>query len=392
MTSVLGRLLYYECAVPLVRYRHFLVGKPPGVARSLEQRLAELNYKDPTLHFKVNIGFKPPVPPKASSVRKELAALRCSKELEHLARTQKLEIPLEAVEETWKTTGAPFHIKTIAEHYGVFQDLFGDAYFYPVKPLDIDYKSGDLYHPVYRGNVIKPSEASKPPEVQYKSDPNTLWTLILTNPDGHFTEENAEYILWFIGNIPGCNLNKGDVIWDYLQPFPAFGTGYQRCIFILFKQDQKIDYSSMKKDIPCLQLSKRTFKTEDFYRQHQKDITPAGLAFFQTDWDPSLTDFYHNVLQMKEPRYEYDFPEPYIAPQEWFPRRKPFNIYQDKYRDQKAIAKEYLLKKFKNRHPFEKPPTPLRFPNAHPIDHKIPSWLKEEMKKDRLGWGRINDY
>jgi large subunit ribosomal protein L38 len=64
----------------------------------------------------------------------------------------------------------------------------------------------------------------------------------------------------------------------------------------------------------------------------------------------------------------------------------------DKYRDPKQVAKEYLMKKLKEVHPFKKPdPRPV-FPNVFPVDNKrIPSWLRTEMKKDRLGWGRIND-
>ena len=46
-------------------------------------------------------------------------------------------------------------------------------------------------------------------------------------------------------------------------------------------------------------LSERTFKTFDFYSEHQENLTPAGLAFFQSDYDPSLRDFFHNVLNMK---------------------------------------------------------------------------------------------
>jgi large subunit ribosomal protein L38 len=50
-----------------------------------------------------------------------------------------------------------------------------------------------------------------------------------------------------------------------------------------------------------LQLEKRTFQTLDFYRERQDDITPAGLAFYQSDWDRSLTDFFHNTLsKLKE--------------------------------------------------------------------------------------------
>lgn len=96
---------------------------------------------------------------------------------------------------------------------------------------------------------------------------------------------------------------------------------------------------------------------------------------------------------MKEPRYEYDFPEPYLRPQEWFPRKRPFNKYMDKYRDPKEINKEYLMEKLKKVHPFEEPEKELMFPNAQPFDRStyLPSWLREKIKKDRQGIGRINE-
>lgn len=86
----------------------------------------------------------------------------------------------------------------------------------------------------------------------------------------------------------------------------------------------------------------------EFYRNYQDDITPAGLSFFQSDWDSSLTDFYHNILNMKEPIYEYDFPEPYISDEKWFPLKQPFNLYLDKHRDQKEVCtyKITIIRKF----------------------------------------------
>lgn len=94
---------------------------------------------------------------------------------------------------------------------------------------------------------------------------------------------------------------------------------------------------------------------------------------------------------MKEPIYEYDFPPPFIRKQEWFPKKRPFNLYMDKYRDPKQINKEYLVKKLKNVHPFKPPPEPLPYPNAQFIDSNVPSWLKTEIKKERMKWGRINE-
>lgn len=373
-----------------------LRGKPPGVAKSLKQRLEEMNYKDPALHFKVDIGFPRPKPSRSQELKERIAILRASRsnpEIERLSRTKQLEVSLKDVREEWLKTAGPFHIRRVAEHYGVYDDLFGDAYFIPRVKLDVHYKLTDDSHlPVHRGNVIKPSEVETVPEVTYVSEPNSLWTLILTNPDGHLTQKDAEYVHWFVGNIPGNDISQGEVVWSYLQPFPPRGTGFHRLVFILYKQEKRMDYTQLKKEGPCLQLEERTFQTLDFYRERQDDITPAGLAFFQSDWDMSVTDFFHNTLNMEEPIYEYDFPEPYIRPQTWFPLKQPFNLYMDKYRDPQQVTKEYLMKKLKKVHPFKKPDPPPMFPNAFRIENRrVPSWLRVEMKKDRLGWGRIND-
>ena len=100
----------------------------------------------------------------------------------------------------------------------------------------------------------------------------------------------------FRGNIPGNEVVKGEELCNYLQPFPPRGIGYCRYIFILYKQDKKIDFSKYQRSLPCNNLTARTFSTYDFYKDLQDFMTPAGLSFFQSDWDPSLTEFFHDVL------------------------------------------------------------------------------------------------
>uniref|UniRef100_A0A182Q033 Large ribosomal subunit protein mL38 n=1 Tax=Anopheles farauti TaxID=69004 RepID=A0A182Q033_9DIPT len=401
-----------------VRYGHRLRGRPPGIAKTLNERLKGKSSRfhqfypvrekalDPELTRPVNIGFPFIKPSRSIQLSERLAHLKTQRnngELERLSRERKLHVDLEQVRNDWLKTSGPFHIRRLAEHYGVFEHLFGCAYFVPRVELRIQYQAGDLTHPVRYGNVLKPIDTKSAPEVQFDANLNftgkeaeqkedSWWCLLLTNPDGHFEDSEKEYCHWFIGNIPNGDISKGEELIPYLQAFPPKGTGYHRHIFVLYKQNDRIDftpYSRMGGDI--YDLSARTFRTIDFYRQHQDHITPAGLAFFQSDWDDSLTAFYHDKLQLQCPVFEYDFPAPYVRDQEWFPLRKPFNLYMDKYRDPATIRKEYLVRKLARTHPFEGPERPLRFPNAHPIDHDLPSWLRTEIKKDRLGWGRIND-
>lgn len=169
-------------------------------------------------------------------------------------------------------------------------------------------------------------------------------------------------------------------------------------------------------------MQKRTFKTYDFYREHQDSITPAGLAFFQSDWDTNLTEFYHNVLEIKEPVFEYDFPKPYHPPEIMFAIKKPFNLYLDRYRDPKEVGsreniavfignatnfpftdlfipalhfsfqinKEFLVRELAKTDPFDGPKKPLRFPAAVQLKN-IPQWLITEKKKTRINQGRVNE-
>ena len=116
------------------------------------------------------------------------------------------------VEQEWFKTGGPFQIKSICDHYGVFKDLFGEfAYFVPRVYLNIRYKSPvneNEFCPVYYGNRLEPNQTKQAPEINFdpnfsikndgKSEEKNLYTLCVTNPDGHLNEDNKEYIHWMM--------------------------------------------------------------------------------------------------------------------------------------------------------------------------------------------------
>lgn len=48
-----------------------------------------------------------------------------------------VEVNLDQVRSDWVKTDGQYHIKTIATHYGIYEHLFGFAYFLPRIPLNI---------------------------------------------------------------------------------------------------------------------------------------------------------------------------------------------------------------------------------------------------------------
>ncbi|NXF93807.1 RM38 protein, partial [Eubucco bourcierii] len=253
--------------------------------------------------------------------------------MERAARLRTALIPLDEVRAEWERTSGPFHKQRLAEHCGLFRDLFKGAFFTPRVALRVEYSQEDEYLvPVYYGNMVTPSEASSAPAVSYEADKDSFWTLLLTNPDGHLRETDSEYLHWLVTNIPGNDIKLGQEICHYLPPFPARGTGYHRFVFLLFKQDHPIDFSEDARPMPCHSLKMRTFSTFDFYRKHEDAMTPAGLAFFQCQWDSSVTWVFHQLLNMREPVFEFVRPPVYHPPQLKFPRHQPLR-YLDRYRD-----------------------------------------------------------
>lgn len=111
-----------------------------------------------------------------------------------------MDIDLDKAKEDWLNTIGPQHVHRTAQHFGIFDDLFEDAYFYPITPLTIDYDFGheELLARVYTGNLIKPIEARNSPSVSYKADPKSLYTLLLTTPDGNYSDSELEYCHWFM--------------------------------------------------------------------------------------------------------------------------------------------------------------------------------------------------
>jgi len=52
------------------------------------------------------------------------------------------------------------------------------------------------------------------------------------------------------GNIPGNDLSRAEKLVHYIQPFPVRGTGAHRLIFVLFEQNQRIDYTYIRRPSP----------------------------------------------------------------------------------------------------------------------------------------------
>ena len=87
---------------------------------------------------------------------------------------------------------------------------------------------------VFLGNVLLPKSATNNPELYIDwSEVNTQFaTIFLANPDGYLIDNQFEILHWLVANIPrGKEIIDGQVLKDYLQPLPFYGTGLHRSVY-----------------------------------------------------------------------------------------------------------------------------------------------------------------
>lgn len=156
----------------------------------------------------------------------------------------------------------------------------------PEEVLKISYPSGVT---VNLGNELTPTKVKEIPTVKWDAEANSYYTLCMTDPDNrHRDEPYSEWHHWLVGNIPGSDVAKGEVLSAYIGSGPPQGTGIHRYVFMVYKQPQKLKF-----DEPRLKRSvdgRGNFFLTKFAEKYQLGQPVAGnfyLAQFD-DYVPSL--------------------------------------------------------------------------------------------------------
>ena len=65
-----------------------------------------------------------------------------------------------------------------------------------------------------------------------------------TDPDNYDGPEPVyrEWHHWLVGNIPGSDVSKGDVLSGYIGSGPPEGTGIHRYVYVVYKQPGKLSF------------------------------------------------------------------------------------------------------------------------------------------------------
>nr|XP_033321270.1 phosphatidylethanolamine-binding protein homolog F40A3.3-like isoform X2 [Megalopta genalis]XP_033321277.1 phosphatidylethanolamine-binding protein homolog F40A3.3-like isoform X2 [Megalopta genalis] len=131
--------------------------------------------------------------------------------------------------------------ESLASH-GVVPDVVDKA---PEKVLNVAYPNNIT---VDIGKVLTPTQVKDQPEISWDADANAYYTLCMTDPDAPSRKDPKfrEWHHWLVGNIPGADVSKGEVLSEYVGSGPPKGTGLHRYVFLLYKQSEKLKFDEKR--------------------------------------------------------------------------------------------------------------------------------------------------
>lgn len=155
----------------------------------------------------------------------------------------------------------------------------------PEKWLQVDF--GESGQSVKMGNLIKPAQARYKPTISYDADPSQLYTLIMIDPDSPSRANHnlRNLVHYLVNNIPGDNVNSGEIAIDYVPPCPFPGTSKHRIVYLLYKQKDgyRVEF---EETIGVSQLKGRGPLNLQSYANESNLGNPIGINFHLSDWDP----------------------------------------------------------------------------------------------------------
>lgn len=148
---------------------------------------------------------------------------------------------------------------------------------------------------VSEGNELTPTQVKNMPKMEWPTEPNALYTVLLTDPDAPSRKQPSfrEWHHWLVVNVPGTDIDKGDVLSEYVGSGPPKDSGLHRYVFLVFKQPNKLSCSEQR--IPKTSGKNRgKFSTAKFVAKYKLGNPVAG-NLFQAQYDDYVPKLYKQL-------------------------------------------------------------------------------------------------
>uniref|UniRef100_A0A182Q078 Phosphatidylethanolamine-binding protein n=1 Tax=Anopheles farauti TaxID=69004 RepID=A0A182Q078_9DIPT len=172
------------------------------------------------------------------------------------------------------------------ERNEIVPDLIAVA---PEKTIKITYPDSDVE--VSLGNELTPTQVRTRPRLCWDVEPTALYTVLMADPDApsRSNPEMRSWKHWVVGNVPGMDLDAGEILADYVGSGPPQGTGLHRYVFLVYKQPNRVAFNETI--LSSRNPNRGKWNPEEFVKHYELGNPIAG-NFYQAQYDDSVPELY----------------------------------------------------------------------------------------------------
>lgn len=117
----------------------------------------------------------------------------------------------------------------------------------------------------------------------------------MTDPDAPSRKEPKfrEWHHWLVGNIPGGDVSKGEVLSDYVGSGPPPNTGLHRYVFLVYKQPGKLNFDENRLTNTSAD-NRGGFSIRKFAKKYNLG-EPVAANFYQAEYDDYVPILYKQL-------------------------------------------------------------------------------------------------
>lgn len=154
----------------------------------------------------------------------------------------------------------------------------------PHSTMKILYPNG--YY-VKAGNLMKTIDVVEQPLVWWKTDStrNDYYTIVMFSPDypTRTSPVLANFLHWMVVNIPGSQVEHGEVICDYLGALPEPDNELHRYIFLVYKQKRKTNFGNEERIYVDDFSARQRFSMKKFVYKYLLNPVAGNIFLAQFD-------------------------------------------------------------------------------------------------------------
>lgn len=135
------------------------------------------------------------------------------------------------------------------------------------------------------GQEFTPTQTKDTPKIDWSAVPDKFYTVYMASPDAPDVANPkwGEFLHWLVVNVPGKNVDEGEVYCPYIGPLSPKTGGIMRYVFLVYEQPAKLEFNEPHVDNTKVE-GHPNFKIEKFASKYNLGQALAG-NIYRSQWD-----------------------------------------------------------------------------------------------------------